>query len=126
MPIPLSSKEAAKLGLGKKRSKYGAIRTEVDGIKFHSRKEAQRYSELKILEKAGDVWDLQLQAKFALYVLLQHPDSDSPIGHYVADFTYKNRRREHVVEDVKGFRTPLYRWKKRHFEAQYGIEIQEI
>jgi hypothetical protein len=108
------------------RSKYRAVRTTIDGITFASKREAKRYSELKMLEKAGEIWDLQLQAKFALYVLLQHPDSDSPIGHYIADFTYKNRQREHVVEDSKGFRTPLYKWKKKHFEAQYGITIQEV
>lgn len=114
MPIPLS-KEAAKLGLGKKRSKYGAVRTEVDGIKFASKKEAKRYSELKLIRA-----DFRTQVKFPLFVKERH------IGDYVADFVIGLPNGKTRVEDVKGFRTPLYRWKKKHFEAQYGIDIREI
>lgn len=124
MPIPLSSKEAAKLGLGKKRSKYGAVRTEVDGIKFASKREAARYSELKMLEKAGSVKCLAIQVRFAL-TILDRTRSIRKLGEYVADFVFILNGQQ-IVEDTKGFRTPLYRWKKKHFEAQYGIEITEI
>jgi hypothetical protein len=119
------------------RSKYGAIRTTVGGITFASKKEAARYGELKLLEQAGDIEGLELQPKFPLTTQLttgtvlgagkalagKYP----VIGHYVGDFQYFDlRTTERVVEDVKGFKTPLYRWKKRHVEAQYGIEIREI
>ena len=46
------------------------------------------------------------------------------IGHYVADFEYLEGD-VRIVEDVKGMKTPLYRWKKKHFEAQYGLKIRE-
>ena len=49
------------------------------------------------------------------------------LGKYIADFRYRaGRQGLLVVEDVKGFKTPLYRWKKKHVEAQYGITVVEI
>lgn len=115
-------------------SKYRAKPTVVDGIRFASMKEAKRYGELKLLEKAGKIRALKLQVPL---VLSAGNDRRTSIGKYVADFVYEEwvdgfragvgrdyyRR---VVEDVKGFKTPLYRWKKRHVEAQYGIEIREV
>ena len=46
------------------------------------------------------------------------------IGKYVADFVYIENDEE-VIEDSKGYRTPLYRWKKKHVEAQYKRKIKE-
>jgi hypothetical protein len=101
------------------RSKYGAQRTTVDGITFDSKREAIRYGQLKLLEQAGEIGSLECQARYILRV------ATIPIGSYVADFCYTTAAGSHVVEDVKGVRTPLYRWKKKHVEAQYGIVIQE-
>lgn len=118
--------------------KYGAVRTEVDGHSFASKAEARRYGELKLLEKAGKIEGLELQPKFALVTQLTtgtfrgaglaHAGKFPVIGHYVADFKYFRLEPPTgwVVEDVKGFKTELYRWKKKHVEAQYGIEITEI
>ena len=102
----------------KKRNKYGAVRTEVDGIMFDSKREAARYQALKVLLKSGAISDLRLQIPFPLLV------GEKKLGSYVADFVYQEDGRE-VVEDCKGFRTPLYRWKKKHMAAQYGIELRE-
>jgi len=102
------------------RSKYRAVRVNVDGIVFHSKREANRYCELKLLEKSGEIGQLEMQCRYALKVVGQK------IGSYVADFTYWDKDGNFHCEDVKGFRTPLYRWKKKHFEAQYGITIQEV
>ena len=119
-----------------KGHKYRAKPTEVDGVRFASQKEARRYAELKLLERAGEIWDLELQPRFPLCV----PSTtgtvmgaakalagtfDGRIGEYRGDFAYHDKSGR-VVEDVKGFKTPLYRWKKRHVEAQYGIEIREV
>lgn len=109
--------------------KYGAKATTVDNIRFASQKEARRYQELKLLEKAGAIDSLRLQPAFRLCTW--HGDhSEAPcVGSYVADFAYRQRVPtgwRSVVEDVKGFKTPLYRWKKKHVEAQYGITIQEV
>lgn len=122
----------------RKPHKYGAKRTVVDGITFHSQKEAKRYGELKLLEKAGEIWELELQPTFPLMV----PSTSGRafraavaiaqggtwrIGEYRGDFAYFDKRSDgRVVEDVKGFKTPLYRWKKKHVEAQYGIQIREV
>ncbi len=111
-----------------KRSKYGAVKTTVDGITFASKKEAQRYHELKLMEKAGEIRALILQPIFTLRV------DEIEIGAYRADFRYETKlfsaqkgwTWQLVVEDVKGFKTPLYRWKKRHVEIQYAITIKEV
>lgn len=113
------------------RSKYGAKPTVVDGIRFASQKEAKRYRELTLLGRAGEIWDLELQPRYELLAPLpkDHPlvgKRMKCIGAYVADFAYTDPLIGRVVEDVKGFKTPLYRWKKKHVEAQYGIFIVEV
>ena len=112
------------------RSKYGAIKETVDGITFHSRKEANRYRELRLLEKAGEIHDLQLQSRYDLTV---GPSLATKIGEYRADFQYCECRRadkcaqsQVVVEDVKGMDTPLSKWKRKHVKAQYGIEVRIV
>ena len=106
-------------------NKYGAVRTEVNGVTFASKKEARRYWELCVLQKAGDIFDLVLQPVFPLFVL--NHGGAKLIGKYIADFSYRRYdTRALVVEDVKGVRTPLYRWKKKHVEAQYEITVTEI
>lgn len=103
------------------KHKYGAVRTEVDGIAFASKAEARRYQELKLLQKAGEIEGLELQPKFPLIV------EGKRVGAYIADFRYwlpsKSRA---IIEDVKGMRTAVYRMKKKIVEAQYGITITEI
>ncbi len=131
--MTLTEADVAKMGRQgatlpqKRRSKYGAVRTTVDGITFHSAKEAARYQELQMLQMAGQITGLECQPRFDLWA---HTGvvADAPvrIGCYVADFAYETSQETMVVEDVKGFKTPLYRWKKKHFEAQYGIKIREV
>jgi hypothetical protein len=102
-------------------SKFGAVRTVVDGIKFASKAESRRYLELKALEQAGEIHGLLLQPKYPLLV------GQHKVGTYIADFFYvKTIGCEDVVEDVKGMRTPVYRLKKKMVEAQYGITITEV
>lgn len=110
------------------RSKYGAVRTTIDGFTFASKAEARRYHELKMLEKAGEIEGLQLQPRYPLYAFDGKLGKAVKIGAYVADFQYQFTKdpTKGVIEDVKGMKTPMYRWKKRHFEAQYGISITEV
>ncbi len=114
-----------------KRSKYGATPTVVDGIRFDSKKEAERYGELKIREQAGDICGLEVQPRFTLYVMTtgqQEPGGYSvQVGEYRADFRYAAAGAV-VVEDVKSTatRTPLYRLKKKMVEAIYGITVVEV
>ena len=108
--------------------KYGARPVEIDGIRFASTREGERYQQLKLLACAGDLWDLVLQPAFVLCVVPHDVDGNStpvPIGRYKADFSYQTRDGR-VIEDVKGVRTPLFVWKKRHAELQFGIRIVEL
>lgn len=121
-----------------KRHKFNAKAVTIDGHRFDSIAESARYGELRMLEKAGRIWDLELQPKFPLCV----PSTSGylaraatavveggqfRIGEYRADFKYQDGRTVPcVVEDVKGVKTAIYRWKKKHVEAQYGIEVVEI
>jgi hypothetical protein len=116
-----------------KTSKYRAVRTEVDGIVFHSAKEARRYGELKLLEKAGEITGLMLQPRYGLYIrpFVREGIAEAELihcGNWFGDFQYYDAKGEKVVEDVKSpaTRTALYRLKKRIVEALYGFEIREI
>ena len=103
-------------------SKYRAIKTEVDGIWFASKKEAKRYQELRLLEEAGEITHLELQPIYEINY------KGEKICKYQADFRYfDQKKRMRVVEDVKGMKTPVYRLKKKLVEAFYhGTKITEV
>ncbi len=103
------------------RSKYGAVRTTApDGREFQSAKEAERYWQLCMMERAGEIADLELQPAYPLHA------NGMRIGEYRADFRYRViKTGDIVVEDTKGVRTDMFRWKKKHTEAEYGIRIIE-
>lgn len=81
-------------------SKYGNKRVVIDGIKFHSKKEGRRYLELKMLQGAGEIQDLELQPSFELQKKFTHKGTNYRNIRYVADFRYKENG-EVIVEDVK-------------------------
>lgn len=109
--------------------KYHNKIVEVDNIKFDSIKESKRYNELKWLEKANIIKELELQKKFEL-----QPKYTNKNGKhiraitYIADFYYfDNEKQQYVVEDTKGFRTDVYKLKKKLFEYQYpNLTIKEL
>lgn len=102
-----------------KKSKYGAVKTEIDGIKFDSKHEAKRYQELRLLEQAGEITNLRLQVPFELIPKSKY---GMPIR-YIADFTYNDLNGQLIVEDAKGVKTPVYRLKRRLMAELKGIEI---
>lgn len=105
------------------RNKYHASKTEIDGIRFDSRKEAARYSELKLLERAGEIRDLQLQVPFELIPKQEGERACT----YVADFVYHIAGTgELVVEDAKGMRTDVYKIKRKLMLWRHGIKISEV
>jgi hypothetical protein len=111
----------------KTRSKYRAVPTVVDGIRFASKAEARRYGELKLLEKAGEITDFELQPRYELYVTQNGWNGRHLVGRYVADFRYREIPLDQIViEDVKGMMTPLAKWKIKHAELQYGITVQIV
>lgn len=99
-------------------NKYKAIKTEVDGVKFDSRKEARRYQDLKLMEKSGAISELTLQPNFRIEF------NGVKICDYRADFKYIENGKE-IFEDSKGMKTPVYKLKKKLVFALYGVEILE-
>jgi hypothetical protein len=111
----------------RKNHKYNAKKTEVMGIKFDSKKEANRYLELKMLARAGKIRDLKLQPKFLLLDKFKYGNKTQRAIHYVADFEYIDEKGVRVVEDVKGYKTEVYNIKKKLFLSKYSdVEFREI
>ena len=113
---------------GFQNNKYHNVKWEVDGEKFDSQKEYRRWSELKLLEKAGLIKNLQRQVPFELipnqYIngkLVERKCS------YVADFVYEENG-ETVVEDTKSkaTKTPVYLVKRKLMLKVHGIQIREV
>ena len=124
-------------------TKFNATKVTIDGHTFDSKKEANRYLELKLLERAGTITDLQLQVKFELIPAQYTPDEVKVLKSgkekiikgkclerecsYIADFVYTDLRTgKTVVEDSKGMRTPEYVIKRKLLRYRYGIAIQEV
>lgn len=107
-------------------SKYHAHKTIVDGITFDSNKEAKRYGELKLMERAGVIKNLRRQVRFELIPAFDvHGKHYRPTS-YVADFVYLDAKTgDEVVEDVKGMRTDVYKLKAKMFAKKYGVSILE-
>jgi Protein of unknown function (DUF1064) len=115
------------------RNKYGARRTQVNGIWFDSMKEANRYQELIQLERAGAIAELELQPVFPLHVMELYrslvPIRITTVGRFTADFRYCDRvSGEIVVEDTKSeaTKTEAYRLRKRLAEVIHGIHVREL
>ena len=106
--------------MSERRGKYNAKRTEIDGYIFASRHEANRYSELKLLEYAGEIKDLELQPVYPCEV------NGHLVCKYIADFRYRLPSGREVVEDAKGVKTDVYRLKNKLVRALYGVVIVEV
>lgn len=108
------------------KNKYHAKKCEWDGEVFDSKKEMQRYKELKLLEKAGEITNLRRQVK---YVLIPSQRIDGKLAErecsYKADIVYEENG-ETVVEDVKGVKTEGYIIKRKMMLLVHGIRIKEV
>lgn len=105
-----------------KRSKYRNVKTTVDGIKFDSKREAAFYCELKQREKAGEVYEVQLQRRYALIA-----PNGMLMATYVADFVLWDEREKRTrVIDVKGVETEVFKIKRRMMLALLGIEVEIV
>lgn len=106
-------------------NKYRNKITELDGIKFHSRKEATRYSQLKMYEKGGLIKDLRLQVKYELIPKLTINGKNERAISYVADFVYIDTvHNNEVVEDVKGMQTDIFKIKYRLMKLIHNIDVK--
>ena len=126
--------------------KYHSKKTVIDGITFDSRKEAERYSELKLLERCGAISNLELQkvyelipAQYELYERYGKNGNRLKDGKkciekscvYKADFVYiDNETGQQVVEDVKGYKGgqaySLFSIKRKLMLERYGIKVEEV
>ncbi len=113
--LPVAAVEAAVNPIRKRRSKYNSVITEVDGIKFHSKKEARYYQDLKARVHLGEV----------LFFLRQVPIGLPGNTKYVVDFVEFLPNGKTVFIDVKGRRTPTFILLKKQVEALYPIKIIE-
>ena len=140
--VRLSEEEAARIGLEKKpkkrgagkkrgpkqpkkrRNKYGNKITEVDGIKFHSKAEAQAWGDLRAREKSGEIKNLTRQVRYDLIV------NGMKVTHYTCDFRYFDVKLGRIiVADKKSFITKqdrAYQLRKKLMLACLGIEITEF
>lgn len=125
-----------------KTNKYNAKKVSVDGIEFDSKKEARRYQELLLLQKAGEIYMLERQKVYELLPAQREPDTVGKRGgvikgklleravEYVADFVYTDKNGKTVVEDVKGFREggayAVFVLKRKLMLYRYGIKIIEV
>ena len=100
------------------RSKYGNVRTG----KYASKKEANIAAQLAVLFRAGKILDLKEQVHIVLI-----PGKGKVRGiTYVADFVYNDLNGDLHVLDAKGFRTPVYKLKKKMCKLLWDIEIEEV
>lgn len=124
-------------------TKYGNKKTSVYGIMFDSKKEAQRYMELKLMQDNGLITNLELQKKYLLIPAQYEPSDEvykkgmhkgekkkgklieKEISYY-ADFDYYTKEGEHIVEDTKGIRTKEYVLKRKMMLFVHGIKIHEV
>lgn len=120
-------------------AKYNNRKITIDGITFDSKKEADRYQQLRLLEKGGYIKNLERQVKYILIPAQREPDIIGPKGgvkkgkliehecSYIADFRYLDVASGGlVVEDTKGFKTEKYLIKRKLMLYIHGIRIQEV
>lgn len=117
-----------------RKNKYHNQRTEVYGLVFSSKKEADRYVELMCARQSGLIRNLTLQPKFELQEAFTDSQGEKHRAiTYIADFSYEEKQSDGnwkiVVEDVKGgsaTKTEVYRIKKKLFLKKYKLPLIEI
>lgn len=107
-------------------NKYRNKKVIVDGYVFDSIQESERYKELKLLLKAGEIQDLELQPHFLLQEGFKKKGKTYKKIEYIADFKYIENGKI-VVEDVKGMQTDVFKLKHKIFEKNYPeLELRII
>ena len=119
-----------KINKAKKQPKLGNIKTSVGGVRFDSKKESRRHAELKLLECSGDISCLELQKKYVLTPSQKKTNGEKERPWtYTADFVYKDKDGNVIVEDVKGFKKggsyASFVKNRKMMLFRYGIEVIE-
>lgn len=118
---------STKQKIGSERmNKYRNKKVIVDGEEFDSKKEGNRYKELRLLERAGEISNLELQPRFLLQDKFKKNGKIYRKIEYVADFKYIENGKT-IVEDVKGIQTDVFKLKHKIFEKVYpDLELRII
>lgn len=103
-------------------NKYNAKKITVDGLTFDSKREAQRWMQLKLLESGGAIKELERQVE---YELIPKQKGERAVR-YIADFRYIDHDGKTVVEDTKGVKTPVYILKRKLLLWVHGIRVVEV
>ena len=131
----LGSPSCSSVGLG---SKYKNQKVVFMGIEFDSQLEANRYGELVLMQRAGEISELRRQVEYELIPSRREPDTVGPRGgvkqgkvieravYYIADFVYKDKQGNTVIEDTKGVKTPDYTIKRKLMLYIHKIRIKEV
>ena len=107
-------------------NKYKNKKVQIDMYVFDSIAESRRYKELALLEKAGEIENLQLQPKFLLQDSFKKNGKTYRKIEYIADFMYEENGKI-IVEDVKGKETEVFKLKHKLFEKKYpALELRII
>lgn len=119
-----------------KRHKFGAKKCEIDGHKFASKAEGERYCELKILYTQGLIRNLRIQPRYELYAGIKYVGDFEYDRRLIATASYPGlpgadasadfRGWERVTEDVKGVLTPVFKIKAKLFAEKYGRKIEIV
>lgn len=100
-------------------NKYNNKKIFYDGIQFDSKREYERYKVLKTLHCSGRIRGLIVHPVFLLQPAFQYNGKMERSINYEADFTYfDNDLNKTVIEDSKGFRTEVYKLKRKMFLKQ--------
>ena len=125
--------------MAKRKAKYGSKKVTFDGLEFDSKKEMYRYIRLKSMLEEGLISDLRLQVPYEIIPAVYEEETVQlktkvktvtkcvqRAAYYVADFVYKDKDGNEVVEDAKGMRTEKYLLKTKMMRAFLGITIKEV
>lgn len=125
--------------MAKRKAKYGSKKVTFDGLEFDSKKEMYRYIRLKSMQEEGLISDLRMQVPYEIIPAVYEEETVQlktkvktvtkcvqRATYYLADFVYKDKDGNVVVEDAKGMRTEKYLLKKKMMRAFLGISIKEV
>ena len=106
---------------GRGWNKYRAVKTRVGSEMMDSKLEAKTYTDLLLLQKAGEIRDLKLKPVYPLVV------NEVRVATYIPDFVFTDRQTgDETVLDAKGVMTPVFRLKAKLMEAIYGKVVYVV
>lgn len=107
-------------------NKYNAVKTQVDGYTFDSKREAARYGELKLLERAGEISNLKIHPRYEIVPGYNIGEEWVRPVHYEGDFEYAEGD-QIITEDIKGVETGVFKLKAKLFRKEYPhIELRIV